>query len=147
MGAHIIPVGFWFCSPSHLSIMIRLLVVLCLLFSLSSALFFGNGQAPRSSCQYNNQCPRTRRCITRNDLFCGLGNIFGGRRRNCSYKSCAECNYNGDCRYGQECLGSSCVARAQDRNYNYNYNTPSYNTPAPVQIGLPERTGEWTFRG
>eukprot|EP00092_Neocalanus_flemingeri_P055522 GFUD01065651.1.p1 GENE.GFUD01065651.1~~GFUD01065651.1.p1 ORF type:complete len:120 (-),score=8.95 GFUD01065651.1:25-384(-) len=94
-----------------------------------------------SLCNSDSQCPKFRRgqfgatltifgqqvgntivsgrCLTRSNIFCNLGNIFGGGRRNCNYRECAQCLENSDCRgYDQYCSGNTCNTRTQTNPNN-----------------------------
>eukprot|EP00092_Neocalanus_flemingeri_P092732 GFUD01117773.1.p1 GENE.GFUD01117773.1~~GFUD01117773.1.p1 ORF type:complete len:119 (+),score=2.34 GFUD01117773.1:34-390(+) len=107
-----------------------LLSMLALSLAIEQGLFF---DTPTSLCNSDSQCPKFRRgqfgatltifgqqvgntivsgrCLTRSNIFCNIGNIFGGGRRNCNYKECAQCLNDGDCRgfnQDKECSANTC---------------------------------------
>merc|ERR1711981_692745 len=133
----------------------RQLIILCLATAIQQAtsLFFG---AQSSQCRSDSECPSfgrseclgtnfllcfgksrrytvSGRCNIRTNIFCGVGNLLNGKRRDrdCSYGVCAQCLINTDCHgYNQICSGNTCQTRVQrTTTFRPNYNTPNPNNP------------------
>merc|ERR1711976_658911 len=73
------------------------------------------GQQP-STCRSNYDC-HTRLCVSRNNVFCNIGNLFR-RDQNCNHKECAQCVTRNHCGANEYCSANYCIKRQPQPSVN-----------------------------